>query len=94
MALADNATRQTLPLSLCPDCGYELDAATGVTDQAAVPSPGDLSLCLRCTTLLRFDATMHVRALSPAEFRELPEDVRAWLRQLQRVAREINRQNW
>lgn len=43
-----------LPLTLCPECGYALDAATSMTGQWS-PSPGALTLCLSCGALLRFD---------------------------------------
>lgn len=33
----------------CPECGLEVDAATGVgKDKAPFPTPGDIAICIRC----------------------------------------------
>ena len=36
-----------VPPATCPHCGDSQDAATGL--QVPVPSPGDLSVCIKCT---------------------------------------------
>jgi hypothetical protein len=34
----------------CPDCGYEMDDATGVgnTEPTEIPEAGDIAICIRC----------------------------------------------
>lgn len=39
---------------ICPNCNKSTDAATGVTDEKATPSDGDLSICAYCCTGLIF----------------------------------------
>jgi hypothetical protein len=65
------------PLALCPECGYAFDAATHIGGRAR-PSPGDLSICLSCGTLLLFDDDLRpvVRAAAGV-VDELPERQRA-----------------
>lgn len=53
------------PLSSCPACGTELDAAGG-SDKAGQPKPGDLSVCINCATILQFDEQLHLH-LAPGE---------------------------
>ncbi|HYW17721.1 MAG TPA: hypothetical protein VE956_00155 [Nodularia sp. (in: cyanobacteria)] len=39
---------------LCPKCDYQLDAATGLTEEDITPREGDFSVCLNCCSVLRF----------------------------------------
>ena len=59
------------PLSLCPECGFRFDATSAMKGSVG-PSPGDLSLCLSCGTLLLFDEQLRpiIRA-DPAELEKL-----------------------
>ncbi len=58
------------PRSHCPKCGHELNLAQKIRGQGA-PQPGDMSFCVECAALMRFDAAMTLRPLSAAEeFRE------------------------
>ena len=80
-----------LPTSFCPWCGYQVDAATCATDQNAKPRPGDLSMCLKCLSVLRFDADLRLEMLPEAEFRALPEEMRSYLHRMRRLAGPIPR---
>jgi uncharacterized Fe-S cluster-containing MiaB family protein len=60
---------------LCSTCGYMMDAASSLRDEAAVPKEGDLSLCLNCTASYERRGKVW-RALSVEDERDLPEGVR------------------
>jgi NAD-dependent SIR2 family protein deacetylase len=52
-----------LPMSKCPTCGYEFDAASQPTDLDSTEKPreGDLSLCMKCGEIGVFGKDMIVR---------------------------------
>lgn len=54
----------------CPVCFHRLDAATCATGDAR-PTPGDLTVCLYCTTFLRFDDHLRHVKLEEGEFSKL-----------------------
>ena len=63
----------------CPECGYEVDSATCPDDLLATPAEGDLSVCLKCATPLKFNKELYLQALTEDEFVELDADVRSKL---------------
>lgn len=61
-------TIKDLPVSVCPTCGYELDAATNLVsiyDRSTTPNKGDFSLCFKCGEILVFaeDLSLHLATL-------------------------------
>lgn len=53
----------------CPRCGYRLDAdAPPANARYEKPSPGDLSMCLRCSAVLTFAPDLHLRLLTAHEW--------------------------
>lgn len=63
----------------CPECGYEIDDATGVGDaEGERPDVGGLAVCIRCAGLGYYedaeDGTLRLRALSIEEKVELSDD--------------------
>ena len=63
-----------LPESLCPECGYKLDAATCVEgDGANPPDPGDVSYCLNCGQVLIYAENLSVRRPTREEIAELTD---------------------
>ncbi len=48
----------------CPTCGADLNAATAMSDPESSPSPGDLSLCIKCGELLVFDQDIKLALMS------------------------------
>ena len=63
--MSDGVTR--LGVSLCPHCGYKLDAATSLTSNRR-PSPGDWTVCMECTGLLVFDVFLRPGVAPPGLF--------------------------
>lgn len=76
-----------LPVTFCPYCGTRLDAATPALGKGITPSPGDASLCLRCSAWLVFDGDLRPRKPTDAENRVFARDQK--MRRVQRVARKF-----
>lgn len=56
----------------CPVCFHLLDAATCASGDAT-PKPGDLTVCLYCTTFLKFNEQLRHVTLQDGEFSKLGE---------------------
>lgn len=64
--------------SNCPQCNYFMDASTSIDgDEDIKPSPGDISLCIKCGAMLDFDDDMKLQFLSQEKFEELDENTRS-----------------
>ena len=61
--------------SKCPSCGHTLDAATPIENLDKPPQPGDLSVCISCTTFLKYTLDMALEILPEDELLQLPTDV-------------------
>jgi hypothetical protein len=44
----------------CPCCGYVVDTATAVGSRVSKPKAGDLTICLRCGEILKFNAELRL----------------------------------
>lgn len=60
-----------LKASRCPNCGKKLDACSGL-DRG--PGPGDLTVCIECSALVRFDDDMQLTGFSEDEADRLLAD--------------------
>jgi hypothetical protein len=81
------------PKSDCPLCGITLNAATGIKPDSR-PKPGDLSVCMRCGTLLCWTSAWRLRRLRPAEQAALQrDDPETWVALLQ-ARREVEAGTW
>lgn len=58
----------------CPQCGYHLDAATGINGDT-IPESGDISICVNCAAILEFTEDLTLQILSKEELRKLTKDV-------------------
>ncbi len=78
-----------LPSSACCECGYQMDACSGHSK----PSPGDLSLCVRCGSLNFFDDDLRLRRPTDDELFEAAKDptIQRMRRAIMRVQREVKR---
>jgi len=77
-----------MPATSCPSCGYPLDAASDIQGDAT-PSPGDLSMCIRCTSFLTFKDDLTLRLMTLEEIAELPDDTRNLLTRMRSRAPKI-----
>jgi hypothetical protein len=57
-------------LSMCTNCGYEMDTASGVTHKEA-PKPGAISICLKCSHIMAFGDGLKLRNLTDQEMEEV-----------------------
>src|SRR5580765_7960368 len=64
-------------------CGHPLDCATSLDDSAAVPKPGDLTLCLYCAELYVLDPNRLWRPITDDELIDLPLDDKKQISALQ-----------
>lgn len=60
--------------SPCINCGTPNDAATGATDIAAEPVPGDIMICLTCGHIAAYGDDMKIRELTEREQIEIAGD--------------------
>lgn len=93
MRIHDDSRR--LPESACPTCGHKLDAVSQVAETGALaldapdPKPGDVSVCIRCGSLLRFGLGQTLHKLTDTEFLALARPEKAALEAAQRAVRGI-----
>ncbi len=74
----------------CPSCGKNLDGASGITDDTAQPTTGDLSVCAYCYTMLKFDENLISHPLTVDEFVDLPVDMRNELKSAVSFLKDIS----
>lgn len=82
-------TYDTRPDNACPACGSRLDAATAVREDAR-PDPGDVSVCVYCAAILRFDRELYLYAPEQWEVDYLLAEIPG-LRRAQQAARTLIR---
>lgn len=73
-----------LPISVCPTCKYEMNAASCVQDGTAEPSAGDLSFCLNCGEILQFNEILVSKKITDAELASLDTETLAILSEAKR----------
>jgi len=61
-----------MPMCLCLRCGHTFDRASNLTGKGR-PEPGDLTLCIKCGSLLKFrdDLTVELVSDMDGELRKL-----------------------
>jgi hypothetical protein len=65
---------QNTPSQLCPDCGKELNAITIIFGKPVAPTPGDISICAYCASVLVFDADLKQRAARKEDLDQLDSE--------------------
>lgn len=77
-----------VPVSLCLDCGVELDMAASVgEDDTPSPSPDDFTVCIRCGHLMAYDQNLCLRNLTDEEIHIVAGDERVLAIQRARIER-------
>jgi hypothetical protein len=56
-----------IPDMLCPACGHHFTHAAPADDSTTAPEPGDITVCIRCASLMVFGDDMRLRLPTPAE---------------------------
>ena len=61
--------------SNCPSCGKFLDGASSVSDPGrSGPSPGDLSICIACGTIVKFGENLKLEIVSENELEQIKQN--------------------
>lgn len=76
--------------SNCPSCGKLLSGATSLNEEDALPSPGDISVCMDCATILKFDNDLRLVAISNEEFAGYPEDIKKTVKKARNLLFDFN----
>ena len=79
---------QLLKENYCPICNALIDAATGATPDAITPKPGDLSVCLYCTSYLQYGEDLIPQELSVDDLVNLPDEERLILHRIRKRIKE------
>jgi DNA-directed RNA polymerase subunit RPC12/RpoP len=83
--------REGLTPTVCPYCGYKLDAAKSPDHPSARPRAGDVSVCMRCGGTLEYtSATGTVKTIT---LEELPAEIRPEIKRIQQAIRLMRRGN-
>lgn len=83
-----SANPNPLPLSACPTCGYQMDAATSIENPKHQPRPDDFSLCGKCGEVLVYDADLTLRAADLKDMLKLTPRSGQAMTQMQQVIRQ------
>jgi len=75
--MSDTANLHPLSPSKCPTCGFEMDTVQCFYDKAARPSPGDITLCMKCGDPLTFTEQLTLRAADLKDMLVLNADAHA-----------------
>jgi hypothetical protein len=63
----------------CGVCGYLFDAATSRTTPGARPKPGDLSCCMKCGEIYRFNEKLELEIPTVGQLAALDQETMAEL---------------
>jgi hypothetical protein len=77
-----------MPQQSCPVCSYRFDAATLIEGDGP-PEPENLTLCIKCGSVLQWDYAMRLRKLTAQELRELSTETFQLLARAQRTLSTI-----
>lgn len=72
----------------CPHCGHRMDSASHMTEKVK-PKPGDLTVCMQCASVLRFDSSLAVRTISDEQLRRIKQRDPEAAAELMKVQRAI-----
>jgi hypothetical protein len=78
-----------LPAHPCPFCGHRLNAAGDPTDDSAVPTSGDVTVCIKCAEVLFYDTDMTLRRPRPGEMILMLANDPAWAGDIVRMQQMI-----
>ncbi len=81
------STYTDLPTSICPHCGYEMNAASNADGSDAQPEPGAISVCVNCQAILEFDVDLNLIALTDETRAEIDDEAMAMIEDVQEFLR-------
>ena len=82
--MADDVTIHNA--TLCPACGYVMNAAGTSDGSPGRPSPGDICGCMACGQPLVYEAFMQVRSMTQEEYAVLDIETKRHLAKIRAFA--------
>lgn len=82
----------SVPSSLCPTCGNELNAASSTTGTRS-PRPGDISVCIHCGAFLSYQPDITLKLLTEEELVEISAEDPEAIITLNRVREAVRKYN-
>lgn len=76
---------ERLSVQLCPGCGRMLDGVDCLTDPGKSPVRGDVTVCIYCGIVLRFDAKLVARRCHPEALRHITRNRPELAKELSRI---------
>jgi hypothetical protein len=73
--------------TICPTCGYVMNAAATVDGSPGRPEPGDITGCMACGQPLVYEQHMQVRLMTQAEYDALEPAARRDLAKIRAFAK-------
>ena len=77
---------RTLPVSVCPTCGIEIDRGTPVKEDMD-PKPGDIGLCTKCGEMIVLDKDMKLQVASLDDLINIPPHIHHEISEVQKFIR-------
>lgn len=69
----------------CPKCNAKLDGVTEMGEGDGLPNPGDVSVCLYCATILRFDDALVPKEITADDMDDMDNETVILLHRMQNV---------
>lgn len=66
-------------LTPCPVCNYRIDSHTVAFEEKADPVEGDASICMKCSSLLVFDAGLVLRCPTDEQLLGFMAETESWM---------------
>ena len=79
-----------MPESQCPKCERWLDRSSSPIDPNSIPKPGDVTICIRCGQISKFNSMLHLERLKRSEFQALPDETKTTLFQMSAAIAQLN----
>jgi len=76
--------------SRCPSCGYLCDHATDPADDSARPQPGDVSVCINCSSFLQYDGNCELQNLTRTQMGALDTETQNILWSYRRAIHKVS----
>lgn len=61
--------------TVCPKCGYEINAHSPLTDPAVMPQPGNANICVNCYNLNKYDDKLQLVEITAEEKESIPREL-------------------
>lgn len=77
-----------IPMQSCPQCGYDMNAATATLLKNRAPKAGDVTFCFNCGHMMLFDSGLMMVEITPEVWSEMHKQ-RGLIRQVLAIQARI-----